>query len=94
MSTNTHNTHYVSPASFRVIVMLSAWGFALVMTSGVFLWIGHFLDGLLGSAPIFMIGFFFLAIIGCFLEIYKEALGFKISTTMRDGSTTHRKINH
>ncbi|MCE5210509.1 MAG: AtpZ/AtpI family protein, partial [Deltaproteobacteria bacterium] len=59
---------------FRVIITLSAWGFALVITSFLFLWLGHFLDELLGTAPKFMLGLFFLAIVGCFIEIYQQVL--------------------
>jgi F0F1-type ATP synthase assembly protein I len=54
--------------------MLSAWGFVLVASSFLFLWLGHLLDELLGTAPKFMLGLFFLAIIGCFIELYQEAL--------------------
>ncbi|MGB5216861.1 MAG: AtpZ/AtpI family protein [Smithella sp.] len=53
--------------------MLSAWGFALVISSCLFLWLGHLLDEMLGTAPIFMLGLFFMSIIGCFIEIYDEA---------------------
>ncbi len=54
--------------------MLSAWGFALVITSCLFLWLGYLLDKMLGTAPIFMLGFLVLSIIGCFIEIYEESL--------------------
>ena len=74
MSATAHKTHHEDPASFRVIMMLSAWGFALVVASFLFLWLGHLLDELLGTAPKFMLGLFFLAIIGCFIELYQEAL--------------------
>jgi len=53
--------------------MLSAWGFALVITSFLFLWLGHLLDELLGTPPKFMLSLFLLAIIGCFIEIYQVA---------------------
>jgi F0F1-type ATP synthase assembly protein I len=72
MSATTHKTHYEEPVSFRVIIMLSAWGFALVVASFLFLWLGYLLDELLGTAPKFMLGLFFLAIIGCFIELYQE----------------------
>jgi F0F1-type ATP synthase assembly protein I len=54
--------------------MFSAWGFALVLASFLFLWLGHLLDELLGTAPKFMLGLFSLAIIGCFIELYQAAL--------------------
>ncbi len=74
MQAITHKTHYAAANSFRVIIMFSAWGFALVITSCLFLWLGYLLDELLGTTPKFMLGMLFLAIIGCFIEIYQEAL--------------------
>jgi len=74
MSVVTHKTSFISANSFRVIIMLSAWGFALVITSLLFLWLGYLLDALMGTTPKFMLGLFFLAIIGCFIEIYQEAM--------------------
>jgi hypothetical protein len=74
MSVIAHKTHHPDPASFHLIIMLSAWGFALVVASFLFLWLGRLLDELLGTAPKFMLGFFLLAIIGSFLELYQEVL--------------------
>jgi hypothetical protein len=74
MSTIARKAHPLSPDLFRLIITLSAWGFALVITSVLFLWLGKLLDELLGTAPIFMLCLFFLAIMGCFIEIYQEAL--------------------
>jgi hypothetical protein len=72
MSATVHKIHREEPIPFRVIIMLSAWGFALVVASFLFLWIGSILDELLGTAPKFMLGLFFLSIIGCFIELYQE----------------------
>lgn len=74
MSTITHKTQPIESRSFRVIIMLSAWGFALVVASCLFLWLGHLLDETLGTTPKFMVTFFILSIIGCFIELYQEAL--------------------
>jgi F0F1-type ATP synthase assembly protein I len=74
MSTIAHKTHHVESHSFHVIILLSAWGFALVIASFLFLRLGHLLDELLGTAPIFMVALFFLGILGCFIELYQEAL--------------------
>ena len=41
-----HKTHYADPSSFRGIIMLSAWGLALVLASFLFLWLGYLLDEL------------------------------------------------
>jgi len=74
MSVIAHKAHHVDSHSFHVIIILSAWGFALVVSSFLFLWLGRLLDELLGTAPKFMLGLFFLAIIGCFIELYQEVL--------------------
>ena len=70
----TRKKHYSDSPLLKVIIMLSAWGFSLVLASLLFLWLGYLLDELLGTAPKFMLGFFCLAIIGCFIELYQEAL--------------------
>lgn len=74
MSTIARKNQHLPSTSFRVIIMFSAWGFALVSTSLLFLWLGHLLDELLGTGPNFMLGMFVLAIIGCFIAIYQEVL--------------------
>jgi F0F1-type ATP synthase assembly protein I len=68
---HTHNTH--QEQNFGSILMLSAWGFAMVIASFLFLYIGHLLDGLFGTAPNFMLGLFFLAIFLCVMRLYQEA---------------------
>jgi F0F1-type ATP synthase assembly protein I len=74
MSTITRKTHHLSSDLFRIIIALSAWGLALVITSLFFLWLGRLIDELLGTAPKFMLGFLLLAVTGCFIEIYHEVL--------------------
>ena len=74
MPATAHKTRYEDSFSFHLIIMLSAWGFAMVAASFLFLWLGHLLDELLGTAPKFMLGFLLLAVTGCFIEIYHEAL--------------------
>jgi F0F1-type ATP synthase assembly protein I len=55
------------------ILMLSAWGFAIVLASLLFLYVGHLLDQWLGTAPNFMLGLFFLAIVTTIGRLYQEA---------------------
>ncbi|HUN56288.1 MAG TPA: AtpZ/AtpI family protein [Smithella sp.] len=74
MSTVVPKTRRLSSNLFRVIIALSAWGLALVITSLFFLWLGHLLDEWLGTTPKFMLGFLLFAVAGCFFEIYHEAL--------------------
>ena len=58
---------------FSGILMVSAWGFAMVLSSFLFLYIGYIVDELLGTSPNFMLCSFFLAIGLCMWRIYKEA---------------------
>jgi len=57
---------------YRIIVMLSAWGFILVVSSFLFLMLGVILDEFLGTSPKFMLAMLFLAITGCLIELYQE----------------------
>ena len=74
MLTITRKTHHLPFDLFRIIITLSAWGLALVITSLFFLWLGRLIDESLGTAPKFMLVFLLLAVTGCFIEIYHEAL--------------------
>jgi F0F1-type ATP synthase assembly protein I len=58
---------------FSGIFMISAWGFAMVLSSFLFLYIGYLVDEILGTTPNFMLCSFFLAIGLCMWRIYKEA---------------------
>lgn len=55
------------------VLMMSAWGIVIVVTSVLFLYIGHCLDQWLGTAPNFMLGLFFLAIMTSIGRLYQEA---------------------
>jgi F0F1-type ATP synthase assembly protein I len=57
----------------KQVVMLSAWGFTMVIVSFLFLYIGHLLDGILGTSPNFMLGFFILGLFLCMMRLYQEA---------------------
>jgi hypothetical protein len=55
------------------VLMLSAWGLAIVGASFLFLYVGHLLDQWLGTEPNFMLGLFFLAIVTTIGRLYREA---------------------
>jgi F0F1-type ATP synthase assembly protein I len=55
------------------IMVLSAWGLAMVLSSFLFLYLGYLVDEILGTTPNFMLGSFFLAIGLCIWRLYKEA---------------------
>jgi F0F1-type ATP synthase assembly protein I len=72
----THTTHrntLQQMHQYGHILMLSAWGFAIVFASLLFLYLGHLLDQWLGTAPNFMLGLFFLAIVTTIGRLYQEA---------------------
>jgi F0F1-type ATP synthase assembly protein I len=59
--------------TFGGILMLSAWAFAMVLSSFLFLYVGYLVDEILGTSPNFMLGSFFLAIVICIVRLYQEA---------------------
>ena len=69
----THKTPYQKYQTYGGILILSAWGLAMVIASFLFLWVGHKLDEILGTAPNFMLGLFLLAIFICVMRLYNDA---------------------
>lgn len=69
---STKSTHH-QMSELRKVLMLGAWGFAIVVTSFLFLYLGHLLDNLLGTSPNFMFGLFFLALVTSIGRLYQEA---------------------
>lgn len=55
------------------ILMLSAWGMVIACASVGFLYVGYLLDEKFGTAPSFMLGLFFLAIVTTVGRLYQEA---------------------
>ncbi|MDD2673181.1 MAG: AtpZ/AtpI family protein [Syntrophales bacterium] len=55
------------------ILILSAWGFAIAISSFLFLYIGYWLDKVFNTAPTFMLGLFFLAVFLCIGRLYQDA---------------------
>jgi F0F1-type ATP synthase assembly protein I len=68
-----HNTHRGLYTTYSSILMLSAWGFVIVISSFLFLYVGYKLDEYLGTAPNFMFGLFFLALFTCIARLFQEA---------------------
>jgi len=72
MITRMHKTFIEKSSAGYKILVLSAWGFMLAISSFVFLWVGYLLDQWLDTSPKFMLVFFFLAVVGCFIELFDE----------------------
>lgn len=68
---------YRNPAQMShqisTIMIMSAWGFTIVIASLLFLYLGHLLDLWLGTEPHFMFGLFFLAVATSIYRLYQEA---------------------
>jgi F0F1-type ATP synthase assembly protein I len=58
---------------FSHVLVIGAWGFAIVIASMLFLYVGHMIDEMLNTPPTFMLGLFFLALVLCIGRLYKEA---------------------
>lgn len=69
----THKGHQSILAQYGTIMMLSTWGVVIVVASFLFLYVGHLLDEMLGTAPNFMLGLFFLALVTTIGRLYQEA---------------------
>lgn len=60
-------------SAYSQTLILSAWSFVLVISSFLFLYVGHWLDEKLNTAPSFMLGLFMLAVFLCIGRLYQEA---------------------
>jgi len=70
---SAHINHMHEMRDLGSILMLSAWGFVIVIASLLFLYAGYHLDRWLGTEPNFMLGLFFLAIVVSVGRLYQEA---------------------
>ena len=68
----THKTREDRRMYYSILI-LSSWGFVIVIASFLFLYLGHLLDELLCTAPNFMLGLFFLALFTTIGRLYQEA---------------------
>ncbi len=69
----TQRTQLQQMHDLAPILMMSAWGMVIAITSVLFLYAGYLLDEWLGTAPNFMFGLFFLAIMTTIGRLYQEA---------------------
>jgi F0F1-type ATP synthase assembly protein I len=55
------------------ILILSAWGFTIVLSSFLFLYLGYWIDKICNTAPSFMFGLFLLGIMLGVGRLYQSA---------------------
>ena len=58
---------------FSHILMLSAWGIAMVICSFLFLYVGYKLDRIFNTEPNFMLGLFLLGLFISMARLYQDA---------------------
>jgi F0F1-type ATP synthase assembly protein I len=56
------------------IVMISAWGLIMVISSFIFMYVGRWIDVSFNTEPAFMIGMLFLGICLCIFRLYREGI--------------------
>ncbi|HEY9162622.1 MAG TPA: AtpZ/AtpI family protein [Desulfomonilia bacterium] len=56
------------------IVMISAWGLIMVISSFIFMYAGRWIDVSFNTEPAFMIGMLFLGICLCIFRLYREGI--------------------
>jgi F0F1-type ATP synthase assembly protein I len=59
--------------NYRSVLILSVWGYVIVIFSFLLLYVGKLLDEFMGTSPNFMLGLFFLALFTGIGRFYKEA---------------------
>jgi len=69
--------HHSNPLNLRSnlsqILQISVWGFVIVASSFMFLYVGRWIDTKFNTEPSFMFGLFLLAIGLCIWRLYGEA---------------------
>jgi F0F1-type ATP synthase assembly protein I len=61
-------------AALNNVVMVSAWGFIMVISSFAFTYTGRLIDVNFNTEPAFMIGMLLLGVTLCVIRMYKEAV--------------------
>jgi hypothetical protein len=72
MIVGTASKNIQTLGNLRKVLSVSAWGFSIVIVSFLFLYIGLKLDEWLGTAPNFMFGLFFLALVTTIGRMYQD----------------------
>ena len=71
----THKIYHDQLSNVGAVLMLSGWGFTIVIVSFLFLYVGHLIDVMFGTTPNFMLGLSFLGIFLTVMRLYQEACG-------------------
>jgi len=73
ITTQHHNSSLNLRSNLSQILQISVWGFVIVASSFIFLYVGRWIDLRFNTEPSFMFGLFLLAIGLCIWRLYGEA---------------------
>jgi uncharacterized membrane protein YqjE len=73
MITTQHHNPINLKSNLYQILQISVWGFVIVASSFMFLYVGRWIDTRFNTEPSFMFGLFLLAIGLCIWRLYGEA---------------------
>ncbi len=73
MITAHHHNSINLGSNLSQILQISVWGFVIVFSSFMFLYVGRWIDTKFNTEPSFMFGLFILAILLCIWRLYGEA---------------------
>ncbi|MBW2561494.1 MAG: AtpZ/AtpI family protein [Deltaproteobacteria bacterium] len=73
MITTHHHNSIDIRSNLTQILQISVWGFVIVASSFLFLYVGRWIDIQFNTEPSFMFGLFILAIFLCIWRLYGEA---------------------
>ena len=73
ITTHHHHNSINLRSTLSRTLMISTWGFVIVASSFMFLYVGRWIDTKFNTEPSFMFGLFILAIFLCIWRLYGEA---------------------
>ena len=73
ITTHNHHNSLNLRSNLSQILQISVWGFVIVASSFMFLYVGRWIDTKFNTEPSFMFGLFLLAIGLCIWRLYGEA---------------------
>lgn len=69
------NTYLSYRTLYRLVLSISDWGFAIILTSFIAVQVGYQLDGNINVSPLFIIGLFVLAFLSGIKRLPEERSG-------------------
>ncbi len=80
----------IQTKALNQIIMISAWGFTLVVSSFLFLFAGRWIDSRMGTEPTFMLGLLVLGIALCIGRMYTDYTKVREQLNIRRAKAQHQ----